>query len=402
MTKTKNHILYIYLSFFLLTVLFFSKNEALTNNGVVIPFININPVYLLLAILLLGFLYTLFQAHFVIDAISGILLLRFFLCLIPLAYIDVPSSYWGNLVDACFPFLIYTFFLNHKFQIEKAVRIFIFFGIILGLQCFLAYSTIINSGYATYFDLWYKNYFVIPAGATNDLSATLLSLLILGDLTIEKKRYRWPFVLLMVISIALTKSRTGVILSILFFLAKLFIKEKGHSNLWKRILIVVLPIVLVITFLNIPKNSAIFQGMEMFFSGFADSDNNSINGLLSGRLDVFSNVIHEIGKHPIFGNGVTYVQLQNMRSHNAFLGILYENGMVGLLFFFVFLYIAFKRIIKMRNCNKYYYAFFIVALFIFINSMVEEILFRHSIVLLGLMFLASMKRHWKDEEINHV
>ena len=141
--------------------------------------------------------------------------------------------------------------------------------------------------------------------------------------------------------------------------------------------------------------TSLWDKIQDFFLGYSESGGD-INNLLSGRLDVFENVIEQINKHPILGNGVTYEKLGLIRAHNIFLQILYENGIIGFLGFILFLVVAIRRVKKAKRINKFYYAFFIATPFILINAMIEETLLGHFMVLLGLLFLADIKKQKGD------
>ena len=96
---------------------------------------------------------------------------------------------------------------NSKFDIAKATSILLFFAVIFALQCVLAYIMIKTKGYANYSDPFYKNYFVIPVGATNDASAVLLALLIIGDQVIPKAKARFLYAALLIFAIFLCTIR---------------------------------------------------------------------------------------------------------------------------------------------------------------------------------------------------
>lgn len=389
----KGYVVNIYLILFMLVLLLFSKSEALTNYGVVIPFIQFNPVLLLLIIILIGFfsIFLRFRNVLHADLLSIMLLLRVIVSIFPLIHIDkIPSSYIGNFCVLCFPFLMYLFFLNSEIDIERVSSLFIGFGLIIAVQCIFAYFTIVGKGLANYSDPFYKGYFVIPIGATNEISAFILPLLIFGDLVLEKKWLKISYVSILSIAIFLCKSRTGILFVLLYFGIKFLKKRRGHTKRIKWLIIFLAPIGLVGLLLFAPQTDLWIIKVQDFFMGFASSANN-LDSLLSGRFTVFKNVLLEVMQHPIIGNGVSYEILNNMRAHNVVLCILYENGIIGLFIFAFFLVLAGRRIWSNRYKKKEFYAFSVAVIFIIANSMIEEIFFSFPIELFGLSFVAAMR-----------
>lgn len=389
--QNKSQINTIFVLCFLLFITFFSANSATSNNGVVIPFVKFNTTYLVFGLIIVCCIAILFNLKLKIDILCPLLFSRIILCLIPLLYMEAYPTFVGRFTVACFPFFIYLIFLNFSIDIKKISKIFIALGIVLSIQCFCAYTIIVKKGYASYSSSWYKDFFVIPIGATNDLSAILIPLLIFGDLTIDNGSKRWLYNFAIILSIFLCKSRTGVILTGLYFVIRLFLKSRDKYQTIKLILMVMACITLSILLLS--HNSRIFH----FMIGYAQSGSITMNRLFSGRLDIFATYFQIIKSHMIFGNGVCYEQVGiEFKPHNIILQILYENGILGLLIFSSIATVSIKRIIRARRDNKYYYAFSIALPFIFINALVEDVLLTYFMELFCLVFLASIKQTLKS------
>ena len=145
MNRTKTgRVACFYILAFLFVLLLFSESQSLTNHGVIIPFIKFNETYLFLAIIACGAIYALFRYSARFDAILFLLFGRIFLSLLPMLLYDVPSDYFGNFVIACFPFFVYLFFLNVPISTKNTAKIFLFFGVMIALQCFWAYFLILK------------------------------------------------------------------------------------------------------------------------------------------------------------------------------------------------------------------------------------------------------------------
>lgn len=386
----------IFLLAYLVVLLFFSGNDTTTNMGVVIPFINVKAVYLLCAIIAFSFLLVCAFSQMKMDVIAFLLLFRIFLCFFPIVYTPVPSGFLGNIINSTFPFFVYFIFLNTSTDGKKATKIFTIFGIVVAIQCILAYLIIKIKGYASYSDLFYKNYFVIPIGATNNISAVLLPLMIIGAKTL--KRFKISYVALLVLAVFLCKSRTGLLLCALYFFVE-FVRKIRKDVL--VVLIIALPLLLVVSWLVI-RNSEVGIKIQELLLGYS-SKGDGLNALMSGRLDVYKNVFNEALKHPILGNGIDYEKFGFMRSHNVFLQTFYENGIVGLILFVVFCGLSIERIRQARKLDNIYRAFAFAMIFVFINALVEDVIFADFTVIFGLFFLANMKQNiGKTGEIENV
>lgn len=388
----------LYMIAYLFVLATVSESRAETNNGVVIPYINFNTTYLLLAVIGLGVIYTLMTKKIKVDIIMGFLFLRIVMCIIPVLTTTVSSHYLGNFVVACFPFFIYFFMKNCKVDVKKATSVFRIFGIVVAIECIIAYFTIVAKGLANYNDLFYKAYFVTPAGATNDLSAILLTLFIVGDSTIEKKLNRFSYDALLLVAIFLCKSRTGMILAVCYILYRLIMLLRNNLVTVKKIAYMAVPCVIVIAVGVLLFTPAVAMAKDLFL-GFS-SEGGGLDSLMSGRLSIIKDSAKYIAEHPFFGNGVDYEQMNFIKLHNAFFQIAYENGIIGLVGFVAFLVICVKKIIKCRNLNAHYRAFFIAIPFIFVNAMVEDSLITTFMILFALAYLSSMDRDLKESKEN--
>lgn len=378
--------LYVYC--YLMVLLVVSTNEAITNYGVVIPFVQFNTAFLLLGLGLMGVLHTLFRGRLKIDLITILLFGRIVMSFLPFVRElgDVHSSYLGNFVMTCVPLMVYVFFRNAKIEFNRIIVAFLLFGLLVALQCIWAYLSILQKGLATYNAPYYKNYFVIPVGATNNISAILLPLLILGDQTIKKNGLRNCYVALLLVGIYLCKSRTGLILVLGYLLIKLFIKERGKYEVWKKLALVVLPCVGVVVCVLL-YDSEIGIYIRTLMLGYS-SAGGSINSLFSGRFSLFGKALNLIGEHLLLGNGLTYEKIDFMRPHNVLLQMAFENGIVGLGGFLIFLIHSIRQVWMLKDKDRWIYAFSVMIPFIFVNAMFEDSMLTSFMILIGLAFLA--------------
>lgn len=368
-----------------------AKSEAKVNYGVIIPFLKMTSEIPLLAISIAFIVIILIKkgGRFQFDAIASLLLIRCILNIAPILYINVPDSYLGNYISAWLPFMFYFILLNSKIDARKIYKVLIFFGIIISIQCFWTYYLITSRGIASYFDLWYKSFFVIPIGGTNHIACVLIPLLIIGNRTLLGKK-RLFYVSLLVAAIVFTKSRGGVVLILFYFFVELFLNAKNRKK--KMMLIIAFLPLLAFGMLFFLSGDGL-QAIQMFFRGFSSSKG-TLNSFSSGRLALFKQFFIYIGNHLFLGNGVSYDQLTvgANGTHNFILTILYENGLAGLTLYSIFAVVVISRIriYNEPNCNAR--GFFskipaVAMLFIFINSMFEQCLFTLSVDLIFLIMV---------------
>lgn len=375
---------------YLFTLLFFSGNGATTNNGVVIPFVRFSATYLLLFVLMVGTLFVVYQWKAEPDAISILLFVRLILCVLPLSYLGDTSNFLGKFIEASFPFFIYTIFSNCDIDVKRLSRIFMAFGVVVALQCLLAFLMIRVKGYANYGDLFYKNYFVIPVGATNNISAVLLPLLILGDKTIQNSLKRIAYVALLFVAIFLCKSRTGLLICVAYYVYRLLqwvLKGKY------QVFVVCAPIMAVALLVFI-SGTPLWAKIQSLLLGYSSSGG-GLNALTSGRLSLYGRVFVQSMRYPWLGNGLNYRPLRYIGTHNIFLQFLYENGIVGVCFLCVLLFFIIERIVRANKKNKYDNAFATAMVFVFVNGLVEDVLLSHFMILFVLTYLSSMKNQGK-------
>ena len=285
--------------------------------------------------------------------------------------------------------MFYFILLNSKIDIRKAYKVLILFGIIISIQCFWAFYLITSRGIASYFDLWYKSFFVIPIGGTNHIACVLIPLLIIGNRILFGKK-RIFYVFLLTVAIVLTKSRGGVVLTLFYFFVELFLNTQNRKK--KTALIIVsLPLLAIGVFFFLSRDG--LQVIQSFFRGFS-SGKGTLNSFSSGRLALFKQFLIYIGNHLLLGNGVSYDQLPvgSNGTHNVVLTILYENGLIGLMVYGIFAAVVFSRIRIYNEPNYNAQGLFsktpaVVILFIFINSMFEQCLFTLSVDLIFLIMV---------------
>ncbi len=383
----------VYLIAYLLCLLICAGNKAYGTYGVIVPFIKVNTSYIFLALNLAGFSWVLWKRRWKPDIVLGILLCRVALGALQFLIADVPSDYFGNFVESIFPFFIYFVFMNAGYSSRRLYNIFMTFGILIALQCLWAYGIIHFKLQVPYDNAGYKSYFILPIGSTNRISPVLIPILILGDQTIEKKRYRLPFVLLMTVATLLCKSRGGMVTLAVYFIAKLFLPNRGkHTKLQKNVRIA-LPVVMAAALIG-TAYSPLGEKIRTVLFGYSGQWQ-GWDHFFSGRITIYENTVQFAKTHQLlFGNGVSYYLLDYTEPHNILLQLLYQNGILGIALFVLFLAVTVKRwSVQAKAGKKWYFALLIALPVVLLNAMVEDILLANFIPIFALPFIASAKEN---------
>lgn len=134
----------------------------------------------------------------------------------------------------------------------------------------------------------------------------------------------------------------------------------------------------------------------------------------SGRVDLWQNIFYEIKKHPITGCGFDgfwvidpnnaillelyeeFIWLPN-QSHNGYLDLLNEVGMIGILLFFSILVHFFSMVFQTKESNHYRY-FFVIA-YLIIN-LTETTFFRLSHFSFTMFAFAYIQQVFISKDLN--
>lgn len=144
-------------------------------------------------------------------------------------------------------------------------------------------------------------------------------------------------IFILVVMALLTGSRKAAVfmaLGITFFLL-LFFKKKPW---WKKFLLIVFLIAAIIVALNLLKSmpafSTIFTRFELLFEGLLQGDSSYHTD--EARANMMTVGLKAFWKKPIFGNGTGYsYRLFGTYSHNNYVELLMNYGLIGFLIYYV-------------------------------------------------------------------
>lgn len=267
--------------------------------------------------------------------------------------IEINSMFWGNNYDLStylnthlitplmilLPYLYILFFVNDIKEIHTLIHIIIFSMLILSVVIITLYVINISNINSDY------EYFRSILGQTlglhgNDIANFYLITytLILANTLARKKILNIITLFITFIGIGLLFSRTAYILVLIStFLFILFSKRKK-----------IIPYLLIIMLLGFSVLKVTPIGERILY-GF-DSSSVDINSISAGRTsDIWEPLIKHLSDNPkiiLFGYGlhgiwkstpfISGYMLQVGHAHNMYLNIIFDTGLIGLIFFLIY------------------------------------------------------------------
>lgn len=197
------------------------------------------------------------------------------------------------------------------------------------------------------------------------------------DYYINKKELKIIIVYIVtLLTVFFTQSATSILVVLSFFV--LYILNRLSS---KNFFVKIDMKKLIIGYIFIYFFIVIFQNID---NNITKSITNMLGKDLtfSGRTSIWKTVFFEISKSPFIGFGATnerYIGSLQVSSHNIFLQIVYESGLVGLICFFGIFYVLFIKL-NSYKFNKFLGIAYIGIFCIFLSMLTE-------VYDLGLLFL---------------
>ena len=334
-------------------------------------------MHLLFTIVFIGFS-VVYLKRFSRDRIAIVLLIKLLWdAAITLCINHRGFEQWGLFIFVQTGFLSFSIFRNYKTNIRMIIKVFLYFTTILCFQVIYT-SIIIQSKFTPFNSTLYKTMFRIPYAHSNLIAnvigAALISLIILKPLFEKKRLIFWLGIILFFVGIILTKSRGGLLLTIIF-VAIHYARECYNSvnrNRKYNILIGSLILLIFILILFYLKRDSVLS----FISGFKGLS--SFNTITSRRDEFWLYSLQEIRKHPILGRGIYLDQSQFVGStgvHNIILETIMASGIIGLILHIVaitqFYYFVKKNVLPKKNEKLILYAIIVMLTYFYINSFFE-------------------------------
>ncbi len=194
----------------------------------------------------------------------------------------------------------------------------------------------------------------------------------------------------------LTYARSGLLIAIvgIFYL---WIKEKGIK---KYITAIVFGVPIVLIFIYMYITNPVFE-MRLNDENEYSRKSGQVREIGSGRPTIAKAALknwyeegfvgHTIGLGYMYGiTKMDKAGVGKIFAHNGFIQILQQEGLIGIILFFLFLYSLLKYILRFKS-NKYY----TISMALFLAYIMEKLLqgnFVFALVLLLAIFLALMKK----------
>lgn len=315
--------LYFFISLLIFSFLVKPGNEFSTNIDIphiMVDFTILIPIFLLGVVI---FVFLLFSNRIRFDLLSLALFVRVLLPFIPMIYNPQVVDFSGNIGILATAAIVYLIALNtvQHFECLKKYLIFIFllFCIQTAMESYLGIYSFFDNTYM------YKNDLILPIGGSNAIASNIIPLGCLVYCTENKKRNKIVYAIIMLGAVVLTKSRSGIIVSLLMI---------AVMEAWKRRFSIKTAISLIFTSVIVFLCGIYFiMNTDIGNSAFTQNDSTIIDRffLLNHGLNIFL-------VHPILGSGFTE-QVVRYNPHNYILYTLMAFGVVGLI---LFLFIVLK------------------------------------------------------------
>lgn len=265
-----------------------------------------------------------------------------FIMLFLFLLLNLASLFWGATMEdginklLLYSQLMFTFwavyeFIDTKSRIHNVLKAFVLGCTVIALQSLYSYLTIgsalVGEG---------NSRFALEGYNPNGLGIIwAFGLVIAAYLIFNVSRKYLLYIPLSVYLIFLTGSRTALILTVIAALATLWYMFRHKVRFRKTVALVMLVSVAYVYF-QIPQAQ---------LDRLATIDDQFATGDLNGRTAIWQSGIRAMKESPIFGEGIGSFQEVSavysltgteMSSHNSYLSILVENGMIGFIIFFAF------------------------------------------------------------------
>lgn len=351
MNKKDSVVVKLVIILFFFFLIFVNSGEKMINQGdIFVQHIVGNKSFMILSIGIVGLLFSIFsklEKNLKIDIISVLLLIRFLLFVVSNLMISIEGSnntdFQFGIVLAyflCFCYYIIGSFFNNKELITKlcfwSIVIITFQLILTYIGRSLVYSNIVDM----------KWWMVIPLGQTNSIGCYLIGMMIYLNCSLNKKKTKIIVLILTLISILFTYSRSGLIIYALYILYIILLDLKKHktSSIIKVFSIFVIVLcAMIILLLN----------ATYIFDRF------SFNSLSSSRIKVYIEGIELFSNNLLIGVGAYIYHIHDAyKAHNWILETFIQTGIIGSLLFFVIIkkvYIKIKKISPVMTIFMIFY-----------------------------------------------
>lgn len=287
----------------------------------------------------------------------------------------IASAFYENPINIAYTFVNITFYIGYLFYLRTINNLKSFHSLITYTLLTASFSLIVL--WSLQLDLDYVNSNIgwgldrasgLYGDANNASLVSILAFIFFKFQNFKNKVLKIIIYLSIIYSVFLTFSTTGflVFIVVLFFSNyKLFTIKK---NLF--LLLITLPIIYLVIInlnfltstlnLNVRQKSKIDNFVNIFTLNFNQIDN-------SGRDTHIINVIDNLYNNPFTGYGFDF-GLRNL-THNTYLNIWLESGIIGLITLLLVIFTYFKRSMKTAEKIKYFSLCILISIAVFMLTL---------------------------------
>ena len=323
----------------------------------VLPFV---PLYLILGVTAVMFVYALLSRGKRIDIVCLLLIARMVLHCIPLLYTGFHPKFAVNFVTSGLCLAFYYAGLNFsedkRFLLRVLKAIFLLIALQTAIEAVISPASFFGDTYV------YKNQLMLPFGGSNAIAAILIPCY--AFIFCAEKKWAWCIAdtVILLLAVGLTKSRGGLIVAVLAICLALFFRL-GISLKWIPIFLGggVAAAALLLTVLMITP-----FGRYIFLNSSSTVD---------ARFALWERHLRFFLEQPIFGYGFSE-ETVTLNPHNFFVHILSRSGVVGLLLFSVLVAFVFCKLVGALH-DRYVKAGIAFLVTMACHSLVEVVLFSY-------------------------
>lgn len=345
---------YFFLSIILFS-LFMSESSYLAQN-VIVPYINISPLYIHLGITIIVLILILIIKGgngINIDTIFAFLVARIVISILPLVYAEGALETIGRIAVPIISALAYFIGRQYKGKLDSIVKINMIFVSILSLQTIYTVRNMVVPNI-----IYYAQFVKIPIGSSNLIAAFIVPCMFL---VVSFSDMRWiiklPTIIISFIAIIESTSMGAIIISaVMLVLYIIFFNDK-----------IALGIKVFLTF--------IVSVITMIYILFAFDYDYSLDYLTHNRYSLFISDLKLWTEHILLGNGMVY-EGRGSGTHNILVDLLAQSGLIGFFLYLVPLIKVFTGLIN--NTNKRFLCLKMYLVAAFLHSLIETSYFNYT------------------------
>lgn len=341
-----------YCLFTLFLLAFVNYNGATEFFDMTVPYVegHVIVIHFIMAVIFAALLIVacVYDRSLKVDQVAAGLIIKLLIDAIPFFRDSVEFfDYFWHWSCTAVALITYLLFLNADLdqKNEKKIKQFlVIFGVTLSAQVIY---TFLNCGY-DYLNLKYKIAMVIPYGGSNIIASALLPLFFLIYYSAENKVVKTGLLTLVIIGIALTKSRGAMLYGAAVLFLCLYQKNKTTSRAFVKNMLLILAVVFL---------AGALLSDESFLTlmqGFQTGNSRTLSGFTSGRTALWGDMLAAmLDSNLLFGVGMKSLAGHTAGAHNVIIDAFYKGGVIGGINYLIVLVVIIRTAVQnLKNSDK--------------------------------------------------